>query len=315
MSDHNWETGTYDTHCYVYGNNGTSGWVGAVSKYMELQNHLYVTGDMGSGTRVAVLANPSQSYSSVMFPVWSEDGNQNDIIWYPATQMSDGSWRATITCSYPTLKYYGNVFCHCYATAGGVQSFINGTYFTTNDSDYNMGLTPIMGSSSTAVDQMVAYYNASGADYPSSALRAGGAGDIRTFCQIMLDEANSEGVRAEVLFAQVMHETGWLQFGGDVKVSQFNFGGLGATGGGVQGASFGSVQEGLLAQVQHLKAYASTDVLSQSCVDSRFGYVTRGCAPYVEWLGQSDNPYGCGWATGSGYGAVLISLMNNLEMY
>ena len=46
-----------------------------------------------------------------------------------------------------------------------------------------------------------------------------------------IQECAVEGVRAEVAFAQAMLETGNLQFGGDVKSSQFNFAGLGATGG------------------------------------------------------------------------------------
>ena len=43
-----------------------------------------------------------------------------------------------------------------------------------------------------------------------------------------------------------MKETGWLRFGGDVAIGQFNFGGLGATGGGVAGESFANVAQGCL---------------------------------------------------------------------
>lgn len=40
-----------------------------------------------------------------------------------------------------------------------------------------------------------------------------------------------------------------------------------------------SATEGLRVQVQHLKAYASTEPLNNPCVDPRFRYVFRGCAP------------------------------------
>lgn len=93
-------------------------------------------------------------------------------------------------------------------------------------------------------------------------------------------------MKAEVVFAQAMMETGYLQFGGDVLVSQFNFAGLGATGNGVRGEAFKDVRTGIRAQVQHLKAYASSEPLKQQCVDNRFLYVKRNVAPYVEWLGQ-----------------------------
>ena len=62
------------------------------------------------------------------------------------------------------------------------------------------------------------------------------------------------------------------------------------------GNSFGSVREGIRAQIQHLKAYASSDGLNNACVDPRFSYVKRASAIYVEWLGIKENPYGGGWA-------------------
>ena len=103
-----------------------------------------------------------------------------------------------------------------------------------------------------------------------------------------------------------MLETGYLQFGGDVKIDQFNFAGIGAIGGGEPGERFQDVQTGLRAQVQHLKAYASNEALNQACVDPRFNKVTRNSAPYIEWLGIQENPTGAGWAGGAEYGFNMI---------
>ena len=166
--------------------------------------------------------------------------------------------------------------------------------------------TAIMGNSSTTLSQMVNYYLAN-AVYPSfygitASQGVDGATTLERFCQLYLEECVAEGVKAEVAFCQAMKETGFLRFGGDVSIAQFNFAGLGATGGGVSGNSFSTVREGIRAQVQHLKAYASMEPLNNSCVDPRFTKVTRGTAPYVEWLGIQENPYGMGWATASGYG-------------
>ena len=175
------------------------------------------------------------------------------------------------------------------------------------------GVTSIMGNSdlssdkNTVVNKMVRMFQKSGRLYPADKLNAGGAGSIEAFCQIVYDEAVKEGVKPEIVFGQAMKETGYLQFGGAVKIEQFNFAGLGATGGSVAGAQFSNVAEGIRAQVQHLKAYASKDGLTQETVDSRFNLVTRGSAPYVEWLGQKENPNGFGWATAWNYG---ISMMN-----
>ena len=105
-----------------------------------------------------------------------------------------------------------------------------------------------------------------------------------------------------------MLETGWLSYGGDSEITQFNFAGLGTTGNGVKGNSFPDVRTGLRAQVQHLKAYASKENLKQACVDGRYNYVTKGVSPYVEWLGQKESPTGAGWATGANYGYNIVNL-------
>ncbi len=169
----------------------------------------------------------------------------------------------------------------------------------------------IMGSSDLTVSEMVSYYNAR-YTYPSDVYSSKGASTAKKFFTILKQEAEAEGVKTEVLFAQVILETGGLQFGGDVKAEQCNFGGLGAVGGGASGETYANVQTGLRAQVQHLKAYASTEDLNNTCVDTRFKYVTRGTAPYVEWLSIPNNPYGTGWASDASYGTKLLNIINSL---
>lgn len=180
--------------------------------------------------------------------------------------------------------------------------------------DVSVGYTSIMGDSNTTLNQMVAYYK-SRATYPSFYADSD-APTIEAFCQIYIEECQAEGVRADVAFCQAMKETGFLKFGGQVQIEQYNFAGLGATDGGAAGASFGSVREGIRAHIQHLKAYASTSALTNACVDSRYSLVTRNSAPYVEWLGISENPYGKGWATAKGYGYSIINdYMAKLKQY
>ena len=181
----------------------------------------------------------------------------------------------------------------------------------------------IEGESSVTVEQMMKWYDEkSPIDFPVDAYRLGGVNSLKDFCQIYYEEAQSENIRVEVAFAQAMHETGWLQFKGQVKIGQFNFAGLGAIDGGASGADFSKYREegvrmGIRAQIQHLKAYASDTVtentLANPCVDERFKYVTKGCAEYVEWLGQKENPQGLGWATMKGYGNKIRAQIENLK--
>lgn len=182
-------------------------------------------------------------------------------------------------------------------------------------------LMHIMGTSQTVVAQMVRYYNANANGYDKfnakyknkydGCLAKGGASTINQFAQIFYEEAMAEGVRAEVAFTQCMKETGFLKYGGDVLPNQYNFAGLGATG-AVNGASFSNVRMGIRAQIQHLKAYASLDGLTNQCVDPRFNLVKRGSAQYVEWLGIKENPNGYGWATSKSYGHDIVSMVNVL---
>lgn len=180
--------------------------------------------------------------------------------------------------------------------------------------------TSIMGTSQATVAQMVCYYNSKSSGYDTftgenkkynGSLAKGGAKTIEQFAQIVYEEAKAEGVRAEVVFAQCMLETGFLKYGGDVLPNQYNFAGIGATG-AVHGASFENVRVGVRAHVQHLKAYASLDGLTQQCVDPRFNLVARGCAQYVEWLGMKENPKGYGWASSKNYGPNIVSMMNSI---
>lgn len=116
-----------------------------------------------------------------------------------------------------------------------------------------------------------------------------------------------------------MIETGYFKFGGDVQPEQHNYAGLGATG-GVPGLMFPDDRTGIRAQIQHLKAYASTDQLTQSCVDPRYKYVSKGCAATFEQLsGKWAVPGFSGYpdlaaarAAKDTYGDHIVQLLNRI---
>lgn len=131
---------------------------------------------------------------------------------------------------------------------------------------------------------------------------------IEELAKIFIEEGAKEGVRGDVAFAQSIKETGYFSFkGSSVSPSQHNFAGIGATGGGVAGNQFESPRIGVRAQIQHLKAYASTEPLNLANVDPRFKYVTRGIAKtYPELHGR--------WAmqNGGNYGKEILVLHKNI---
>ena len=60
-------------------------------------------------------------------------------------------------------------------------------------------------------------------------------------------------------------------------------------------------------------SYANTTKLKQECVDQRFDLVSRGCAPYVEYLGIQENPKSKGWAAGAGYGEKILKILDAIK--
>lgn len=169
--------------------------------------------------------------------------------------------------------------------------------------------TAIMGKVQATASQMAAFCLSKNASpqLPSCSLEQ--------LAEMFIEEGEAEGVRGDVAFAQSLHETGYFKFGGIVLPSQNNYAGIGALNGNATGqaASFPDPRTGVRAQIQHLKAYASTEALVNECVDPRFSLVARGVAPYVEWLGAADNPQGRGWAVpGAGYGANIVKLLGQI---
>ena len=200
----------------------------------------------------------------------------------------------------------------------------------------------IKGKSNTNPAQMARYYNANitkkkNNEYPADVYGDYGAPTINDFTQIVYEEANKVGIRAEILFAQICKETNFLTFGGDVSAEQCNFGGIGATGNKNPGIDFvkyaeyyysalgystpdeavsNAVRVGVRAQAVHLALYASNDgdapnfasvtavnsypnIGSVVIPDPRAGSWLVGYAPYVEWLGIKDNYYTTGEFNGT----------------
>jgi len=123
--------------------------------------------------------------------------------------------------------------------------------------------------------------------------------------EFYVEEAAFEGVNHDIAFTQMCLETGFLRFGGDVKREQNNFCGLGAVGGGEPGLSFPDPRTGVRAQIQHLKAYGSTEPLKGELVNPRFRLVRRGVSPTIEGLAGT-------WAADIQYAEKIKSLLSRL---
>jgi hypothetical protein len=127
---------------------------------------------------------------------------------------------------------------------------------------------------------------------------------IEEIVDLYLRESVAEGVNHDIAFVQMCHETGFLKFRGDVGAHQHNYCGLGATGNGVAGLSFPTMEAGVRAHIQHLKAYSSTEALKGTAVYERIRFVKRGVAPSLHDLTGK-------WATDPLYGEKIERLIDN----
>lgn len=118
------------------------------------------------------------------------------------------------------------------------------------------------------------------------------------------EEAAIEGVNHDVAFCQMCLETSYLRFPGSLQPENNNFGGIGAIN-GVSEISFNDPRIGVRAQVQHLKAYASTEPLVQEIVDPRFRFVRRGIAPLISQLSGR-------WDADPNYGDKVVAILRRL---
>jgi hypothetical protein len=128
------------------------------------------------------------------------------------------------------------------------------------------------------------------------------------FAAYYIEEARIEGVNADVAFAQMCVETGFLSFHGQVTPDMNNFAGIGTTGPGVKGEYFPTPQIGIRAQIQHLKAYATGEPLKGELVDPRYKWVKYGSAPTVADLSGK-------WAADRNYGRKITSMLERLYSF
>lgn len=121
------------------------------------------------------------------------------------------------------------------------------------------------------------------------------------------------GLRWDYAFFQMVLETGYLNFRrnggkpGDVKASQNNFAGLGATGRGQPGESFPDMPTGVLAHLQHISVYAGdrpenpvadrTRKIIEWGIGEKIARQARGAVTYKDLARK--------WATGSDYAASI----------
>ena len=304
------KAGTYTLYVDVVSPDGTRE---TKSTTVEVKDgHVYngvtvTTASPTVGSPVTFSANVSGATAGLTYNyVWQLDGSWAKGEW-GSTVLSTGSDTSETSGSFTPEK------TGTYTLYVDVVS-PDGTSETKSTTVEVVEPTPILGDPQVTKAQLVsdlkAGLKARNATFPSDVYTAYGASTVEEFIDKLWAAAVAEGVRPEVVYAQAMVETGYLQFGGDVKIEQCNFCGLGATGSGNSGADFSSygsdaIYIGFLAQAQHLRAYAGYAPLSSKTYDPRYGTWLFGRSYTVEGLSGT-------WATDTSYANSIKAVLNNL---
>ena len=138
----------------------------------------------------------------------------------------------------------------------------------------------------------------------------------RDLAKIYQQHGETWRVRWDYAFYQMVIETNYLMFhrgdgrSGDVNPKQYNFAGLGTTGGGVPGDAYPDASTGVLAQIQHLVAYSGERIdlpvgartrLKQDDIISASASVSRRRAVTFQDLSGR-------WAVDRAYGRMIESV-------
>ena len=156
----------------------------------------------------------------------------------------------------------------------------------------------IMGSGTMKKEQLTRFFLMQASDAEQA--------KVKRLSAYYIEEAAIEGINADIAFAQMCLETGFLRFGGLVTAEMNNFCGLGAINEENRGLSFPDERTGVRAHIQHLKAYASAEPLKNPSVDPRYRYVNpKGKAPYIRDLAGT-------WAADPAYGHKIDQLLRRM---
>ncbi|HEY4662928.1 MAG TPA: PKD domain-containing protein [Candidatus Humimicrobiaceae bacterium] len=162
--------------------------------------------------------------------------------------------------------------------------------------------TSVIGYTEVTVDQLVKIFtdrNSSKVDW------------ARRIAPIYINYGKLFNIRADIAWAQMCHETGFLEYTGDVRPNQNNFSGMGATGGGVPGNSFATEELGIIAHYAHLSWYYYQNHINNYC-NNQYDPRHFGSSHY-KYTGNTTLGFLNGnWAPGSTYTDKIILFANRI---
>lgn len=127
-TQHQYENGLYNIHCYVTDGNGSFNFVNKTTTTLKLDVGL--TAELNAEeTSIKVVAKGiDPAATEVQLPTWSDKNGQDDLKWIKAVKTATGVWSADIPVK--GHRDPGEYLIHCYQVIGGKQKFFAKTSVT-----------------------------------------------------------------------------------------------------------------------------------------------------------------------------------------
>ena len=127
IANHKNNTGTYNIHIYILGNDGSQTMVASTTQKVEASAvEITAKDETGKESQYELTAKNVRNADQVRFAVWSDVNGQDDLIWYDAKKKSS-TWSTEI--SIVNHKTAGVYNVHVYSTVGKKQTLIGNTTF------------------------------------------------------------------------------------------------------------------------------------------------------------------------------------------
>ncbi|GAH23857.1 unnamed protein product, partial [marine sediment metagenome] len=168
-----------------------------------------------------------------------------------SSKLTDGKHTIYIYAYNPNIgwKYITVTINYVGGTSSGSTSSAGGGTVITNS-------TNMVGYIDVTVDQLVRIFEIRGSSKVNWA---------RRLAPLYIKWGKTFNIRADIAWAMMCHETGFLEFGGIAKPEWNNFCGLGVTGPDAVGCRFDSEELGVIAHYAHLAWYVYPSHINEYC--------------------------------------------------
>ena len=116
--------GMYKAHIYVAMGNGICLFAGDTSVVIEPHNYIYNKYVSETQREVGIMGTEAER---VLFPSWSEENGQDDLVWYEGINRGNGLWTAIIDSS--NHNSGGSYITHVYSTMNEMTNAIGATTY------------------------------------------------------------------------------------------------------------------------------------------------------------------------------------------